>query len=108
VEKIYSVDSIVEVQCYVLPHKDFLAPNLELSAAGPHGWTAQQASTSIEISDYFWRAVGLGLDRGVHGRKRRLTGLLDFDSISLIQPTPIGKLTFVNPAPRRLLDFATH
>lgn len=32
----------VEVQCYVLPHRDRLSAQDYLSAAGPDGWTAQQ------------------------------------------------------------------
>lgn len=64
VEKICSVDSIVEVQCYVLPHKDFLAPNLELSAAGPHGWTAQQGFYVYRNKRLLLAGSWLGLGQG--------------------------------------------
>jgi len=41
-ERVRSSAGVVEVQCHVLPHKDDLTTKQEQSAAGPHGWTAQQ------------------------------------------------------------------
>jgi len=41
-ERIRSNVGTVEVQCFVLPHRDRLAPLEYESGAGPDGWTAQQ------------------------------------------------------------------
>lgn len=42
VERIASEGGIVEVQCFVLPHRDRLSSREYQDAAGPEGWTAQQ------------------------------------------------------------------
>lgn len=42
VERIAADGGLVEVQCYVLPHKDRLDAHEHDAAAGPDGWTAQQ------------------------------------------------------------------
>ena len=42
VEHLGVLPKMVEVQCHVLPHKDFLDANTVESAGGPDGWTAQQ------------------------------------------------------------------
>jgi len=42
VERLSSAGKAIEVQAFVLPHKDYLTVSQEQSAAGPHGWTAQQ------------------------------------------------------------------
>lgn len=42
VERLGSSDGIVEVQCFVLPHKERLDSRAYDLAAGPDGWTAQQ------------------------------------------------------------------
>jgi hypothetical protein len=44
VERIASEGGIVEVQCFVLPHRDRLTSREYQDAAGPEGWTAQQGS----------------------------------------------------------------
>ncbi len=41
-ERIASTGGIVEVQCFVLPHRDRLDSDVFESTAGPDGWTAQQ------------------------------------------------------------------
>jgi hypothetical protein len=42
VERILSEEGVVEVQCFVLPHRDRLTSREYEDAAGPEGWTAQQ------------------------------------------------------------------
>ncbi len=41
-ERVTSDSSVVELQCFVLPHKDRLDARTYDAAAGPDGWTAQQ------------------------------------------------------------------
>lgn len=64
VERIRSQAGIVEVQCHVLPHKDFLTPQQEQSAAGPHGWTAQQGFYVYRNRRLLLAGSWLGLGRG--------------------------------------------
>lgn len=42
IERLYSPKGIVELQGFVLPHKDRLTDHEASQAAGPEGWTAQQ------------------------------------------------------------------
>lgn len=55
---------MVEVQCHVLPHKDHLNPREETSAAGPHGWTAQQGFYVYRNRRLLLAASWLGLGQG--------------------------------------------
>lgn len=54
----------VEVQCHVLPHKDRLTDEQEQSAAGPHGWTAQQGFYVYRNRRLLLAASWLGLGQG--------------------------------------------
>ena len=54
----------VDVQCHVLPHKDRLTPERELSAAGPHGWTAQQGFHVYRNRRLLLAGSWLGLGHG--------------------------------------------
>lgn len=54
----------VEVQCHVLPHKDHLTAQQEVSAAGPHGWTAQQGFYIYRNRRLLLAASWLGLGQG--------------------------------------------
>jgi hypothetical protein len=64
VERIRSAAGIVEVQCHVLPHKDHLTPLQEQSAAGPHGWTAQQGFHVYRNRRLLLAGSWLGLGQG--------------------------------------------
>lgn len=70
IERIHSPAGLLEVQCHVLPHKDHLTLKQEKSTAGPHGWTAQQGSTSIATGAFYSLAAGsvsVREDRGQGG-----------------------------------------
>ncbi len=54
----------VEVQCYVLPHKDRIAPRDYETAAGPDGWTAQQGFHVYRGERLLVAGSWLGLGRG--------------------------------------------
>lgn len=54
----------VDVQCHVLPHRDHLSTHLEGSAAGPHGWTAQQGFYVYRNRRLLLAASWLGLGQG--------------------------------------------
>ncbi len=64
VEKIPSPSGALEVQCHVLPHKDHLTARLEQSAAGPHGWTAQQGFHVYRNRRLLLAGSWLGLGQG--------------------------------------------
>jgi hypothetical protein len=59
-----SIAGGVEVQCHVLPHKDHLTAQQEASAAGPHGWTAQQGFYVYRNRRLLLAASWLGLGQG--------------------------------------------
>lgn len=64
VERIRSPAGMVEVQCHVLPHKDHLTSQQEQSAAGPHGWTAQQGFYVYRNRRLLLAGSWLGLGQG--------------------------------------------
>ena len=64
VERIPTHGGNVVVQCHVLPHKDHLTPRQELSAAGPHGWTAQQGFHVYRNRRLLLAGSWLGLGHG--------------------------------------------
>jgi hypothetical protein len=64
IDRIPSPGGSVEVQCHVLPHKDRLAPKVYESAAGPHGWTAQQGFYVYRNERLLVAGSWLGLGRG--------------------------------------------
>lgn len=64
VERIRFQASVVEVQCHVLPHKDHLTSQQEQSAAGPHGWTAQQGFYVYRNRRLLLAGSWLGLGQG--------------------------------------------
>lgn len=63
-EPINSQAGMLEVQCHVLPHKDHLSALQELSAAGPHGWTAQQGFYVYRNRRLLLAGSWLGLGQG--------------------------------------------
>jgi hypothetical protein len=63
-ERIRSRSGLVEVRCYVLPHKDHLTQQQEQSAAGPHGWTAQQGFYVYRNQRLLLDGSWLGLGHG--------------------------------------------
>jgi hypothetical protein len=64
VERIAADGGVVEVQCYVLPHKDRLEAREHDSAAGPDGWTAQQGFYVYRNERLLVAGSWLGLGRG--------------------------------------------
>ena len=64
VERISGLSGSLEVQCHVLPHKDHLTARLEQSAAGPHGWTAQQGFHVYRNRRLLLAGSWLGLGQG--------------------------------------------
>ena len=64
VERIRASTGTAEVQCHVLPHKDHLTPQQEQSAAGPHGWTAQQGFYVYRNRRLLLAGSWLGLGQG--------------------------------------------
>lgn len=54
----------IEVQSHVLPHKDHLTSQQEQSAAGPHGWTAQQGFYVYRNQRLLLAGSWLGLGQG--------------------------------------------
>ena len=64
VARISSPAGMVDVQCHVLPHKDHLTSQQELSAAGPHGWTAQQGFHVYRNRRLLLAGSWLGLGQG--------------------------------------------
>lgn len=64
VERIRSAGGLMEVQCHVLPHKDHLTGQQEQSAAGPHGWTAQQGFYVYRNRRLLLAGSWLGLGQG--------------------------------------------
>ncbi len=64
VERVRSAAGVLEVQCHVLPHKDHLTSKLEQSAAGPHGWTAQQGFYVYRNRRLLLAGSWLGLGQG--------------------------------------------
>jgi hypothetical protein len=64
IEKIRSLAGMVEAQCHVLPHKDHLTSQQELSAAGLHGWTAQQGFYVYRNRRLLLSGSWLGLGQG--------------------------------------------
>lgn len=64
VERIRSAGGLLEVQCHVLPHKDHLTGQQEQSAAGPHGWTAQQGFYVYRNRRLLLAGSWLGLGQG--------------------------------------------
>lgn len=64
IERIRSQAGMVEVQCHVLPHKDHLTAQQEESAAGLHGWTAQQGFYVYRNRRLLLAGSWLGLGQG--------------------------------------------
>jgi hypothetical protein len=64
VARIPSAAGTVEVQCHVLPHRDHLTSQQEQSAAGPHGWTAQQGFYVYRNRRMLLAGSWLGLGQG--------------------------------------------
>lgn len=64
VERVRSNAGMVEVQCHVLPHKDHLTSQQEQSAAGLHGWTAQQGFYVYRNRRLLLAGSWLGLGQG--------------------------------------------
>lgn len=64
IERIRSIAGMVEVQCHVLPHRDHLTSQQELSAAGLHGWTAQQGFYVYRNRRLLLSGSWLGLGQG--------------------------------------------
>ena len=64
IDRIPSPGGSVEVQCHVLPHKDRLPLKVHESAAGPHGWTAQQGFYIYRNERLLVAGSWLGLGRG--------------------------------------------
>ncbi|MGB4101270.1 MAG: ATP-binding protein [Alphaproteobacteria bacterium] len=64
VARIPSVAGTIEVQCHVLPHRDYLNSQQELVAAGPHGWTAQQGFYVYRNRRMLLAGSWLGLGQG--------------------------------------------
>ena len=64
VERISTLRGTVEVQCHVLPHKDHLTQRQDRSAAGPHGWTAQQGFHVYRNQRLILAGSWLGLGHG--------------------------------------------
>lgn len=64
VERLPSQAGMVEVQCHVLPHKDHLTAQQEQSAAGLHGWTAQQGFYVYRNRRLLLAGSWLGLGQG--------------------------------------------
>lgn len=64
VERISADGGPVEVQCYVLPHKDRLDAHEHDAAAGPDGWTAQQGFYVYRNERLLVAGSWLGLGRG--------------------------------------------
>ncbi|MCM8612431.1 ATP-binding protein [Accumulibacter sp.] len=64
VERIAADGGLVEVQCYVLPHKDRLDAHEHDAAAGPDGWTAQQGFYVYRNERLLVAGSWLGLGRG--------------------------------------------
>ena len=63
-ERLRSSSGVVEVQCHVLPHKDHLTAQQEQSAAGPHGWSAQQGFYVYRNKRLLLAGSWLGLGQG--------------------------------------------
>jgi hypothetical protein len=63
-DRVVSPGGTVEVQCYVLPHKDRLSQGEYDRAAGPHGWTAQQGFYIYRNRRLLVAGSWLGLGRG--------------------------------------------
>jgi DNA mismatch repair enzyme (predicted ATPase) len=101
VQRIRSAGGLVEVQCHVLPHKDHLTGQQEQSAAGPHGWTAQQGFYVYRNRRLLLAGSWLGLGQGRYGPKKRHTAWLGCGSTYPIPPTPIGRSTSANRRPAR-------
>lgn len=64
IARIPSAAGTVEVQCHVLPHRDHLTSQQEQSAAGPHGWTAQQGFYVYRNQRMLLAGSWLGLGQG--------------------------------------------
>jgi Histidine kinase-, DNA gyrase B-, and HSP90-like ATPase len=64
VERLMAAGSAVEVQSHVLPHKDRLTSQEQETAAGPHGWTAQQGFYVYRNRRMLVAGSWLGLGRG--------------------------------------------
>ena len=64
VARVQTQAGTVEIQCHVLPHKDHLTSRQELSAAGPHGWTAQQGFHVYRNKRLLLAGSWLGLGQG--------------------------------------------
>ncbi|MGE0055381.1 MAG: ATP-binding protein [Hyphomicrobium sp.] len=64
IEKVRSSGGLIEVQCYVLPHKDHLTLKQDKSAAGLHGWTAQQGFYVYRNRRLLLAGSWLGLGQG--------------------------------------------
>jgi hypothetical protein len=64
VERLGTTPKVIEVQCYVLPHKDLLDSNTAESAGGLDGWTAQQGFYVYRNSRLLVAGSWLGLGQG--------------------------------------------
>lgn len=64
IERVRTSAGMVEIECHVLPHKDHLTSKQEASAAGPHGWTAQQGFYVYRNKRLLLAGSWLGLGQG--------------------------------------------
>lgn len=89
VETIHRANGAVELEGFVLPHKDQLGPDYE-QAGGMEGWTAQQGFTCTETAACWSPETGSGSDRRASGRWRSLTSSPGFGSNSRTAPITNG------------------
>ncbi len=64
VERLNTAGGRIEVQCYILPHKDRLDQEVHERAAGPDGWTAQQGFYVYRNRRLLVAGSWLGLGQG--------------------------------------------
>lgn len=64
VERLATDVGLVEVQCHVLPHKDWLSDREYQIAAGPEGWTSQQGFYIYRNQRLLVAGSWIGLGRG--------------------------------------------
>ena len=64
VARISAQTGMANVQCHVLPHRDHLTPREEETAAGSHGWTAQQGFHVYRNRRLLVAGSWLGLGQG--------------------------------------------
>ena len=90
---------VVEVQGYVLPHRDRLESGDYERAGGPEGWTAQQGFYVYRNQRLLVAGGWVGLDRDAPGRGRRFTAWRGCALIFRTVPIRNGKSTSASPRP---------